>query len=1169
MMAHDDMTNFSPDNEQEERQGIWSPAFAGLLLTQFFTAANDHIFRWLAIGIGKDYVDKEHESIILMLGTAMFVLPYLVLAALAGYLADRFRKRDVIVVCKIAEIVLMGAGILAIYWDSPTTLFVVLGLIGSQSALFAPAKMGSIPEALHPRSISLANGLFGLATVAATVVGMSLGNWLKDETGLRGQQAIWLPATVLLGVACVGLVASLFIRQFAASDPHQAFPWNALSKTYRELRLLSANRAMFRVALGMFFFWGLANLAQLNIDQFAPEGGAKSASAKDPLMAAMVIGLGVGSVLAGVWSNGRVELGILPLGAFGLVICAMLMFTVDGRILTPTQEWTGDFRWACVLLFGLGTSAALFSVPLDAYIQHRSPPQSRGAVLAAANFMTFTGVLLSAVLFALLRWPVFDNAPLFSARQIFLLAGISTIPVFIYIIWLIPQASIRFIVWLASKTIYRIQVFGHENLPERGGALVVSNHVSFIDAVLLLLTSSRPIRMVAWSGNFQGRFMRWLANLWGAILISQKPKSIVAALKTARQALLDGELVCIFPEGAITRTGQMQAFKPGLLRIVDKTQVPIVPVYLEGLWGSIFSFRDGKFFWKWPRKWPFPVSIHFGPPVKQSDNLHSVRQAVQDLSAQAVSHRMTSEPHLIRDFIRMCKKRKSDWKVADSLSGELSGGMLLIRSLILRRLLRRHVLADSETHVGVLLPPSQAAVITNMALALDRRVSVNLNYTVSSEVLNACIAQAGIRHVVSSRSFLSKMNFQLSADVICLEDLKNKPTRLDKVFSAFATYVLPAGLLARSIGAHRWRADDPLTVIFTSGSTGTPKGVVLTLGNIAHNVAAVEQAVQLSDKDVLIGVLPFFHSFGYTITFWMVMSVNIKGVYHYNPLDAKQIGKLIKKYGVTIILATPTFLRSYLRRCEKDDLATLDVVVAGAEKLPLELCDGFEEKFGIRPVEGYGATELSPLVSVNIPPSRSKTKDQVDRKEGTVGRPVNGVAVKIVDLETGADLKPGEAGMLLVRGPNVMQGYLGRPDLTADVMRGGWYVTGDVALIDNDGFIKITGRESRFSKIGGEMVPHLKIEETLNKIIGTSDEEGLKVVVTAVPDEKKGERLVVIHTKLAVSPSELCKGLAAAGLPNLFIPSQDSFYEVDQIPILGTGKLDLHGIKQMAQKFTQ
>jgi acyl-[acyl-carrier-protein]-phospholipid O-acyltransferase/long-chain-fatty-acid--[acyl-carrier-protein] ligase len=719
-------------------------------------------------------------------------------------------------------------------------------------------------------------------------------------------------------------------------------------------------------------------------------------------------------------------------------------------------------------------------------------------------------------------------------------------------------------VWLATHTVYRVRIFGREHLPEQGPALLMANHVSWLDGVFLLVTSSRPVRVFVDAELVQGRLSRWLARTMGAIPIKSTPKATRAALDEARRALAAGELVCIFPEGDITRTGHLQPFKQGVLEILRGRPVPVIPVYLDELWGSIFSYRGGGGFWKWPRRLPYPVSIWFGPPILRLENVQQARQHVQDLGAEAVRNRSTRSMLLPRKFVRQCRKRLFRSKVADSAGGDLTGGGLLTRALVLRRLLRREVLADDEQYVGLLLPPSVPAVVVNAALTLDRRVAANLNYTVSSETMNSCIRRAGIKHVLTSRKVMEKLELNIDAELIYLEDFKDKATRADKLAAALQTYCLPAAALERSLGLHKVRSDDVLTVIFTSGSTGEPKGVLLSQGNVLSNVEAIDQVVQIEPRDVFLGVLPFFHSFGYTTTLWTVLGLDVKGAYHFSPLDARGVGKLAGRHRATVVLCTPTFLRTYMRRCAPEDFASLEVVVVGAEKMPLELAASFEEKFGVRPVEGYGATELSPLVSVNVPPSRSRG-EAVDVKEGTIGRAVPGVSVKVVDPETQEDLPPDAQGMLLVKGPNVMLGYLNQPEKTAEVIRDGWYITGDLAKIDRDGFITITGRESRFSKIGGEMVPHIRVEEELHKIVGHQEDQ-LALAVTAVPDARKGERLVVLYTELPMEIDEICARLAESGLPNLWIPSPDSFWQVDEIPVLGTGKLDLRGLQRAARE---
>jgi acyl-[acyl-carrier-protein]-phospholipid O-acyltransferase/long-chain-fatty-acid--[acyl-carrier-protein] ligase len=519
-----------------------------------------------------------------------------------------------------------------------------------------------------------------------------------------------------------------------------------------------------------------------------------------------------------------------------------------------------------------------------------------------------------------------------------------------------------------------------------------------------------------------------------------------------------------------------------------------------------------------------------------------------------------------REFLRSCRRALFKWKIADSTGVEMTGGSLLMRTLIFRRLLLRNVLSPDEKFVGLLVPPSAGGVLANAAVTLCRRVAVNLNYTVSSDTLNFCIKQCGMKHVLTSRRFMERFNFDLDAELVYLEDLREQVTLADKLISAAVAYAVPSAVLERWLNLHTIKLDELFTIIYTSGSTGMPKGVMLSYNNVGTNAAAIRDILQLDAHDVVCGILPLFHSFGFTVTLWSALALDVRAAYHFSPLDAKIIGKLCQDYDMTILVSTPTFLRSYIRRCAPEEFATLEMVVTGAEKLPADVLESFEERFGIRPSEGYGTTELSPIVSVNVPPNRAVGGNTKLERAGSVGLPIPGVRAKIVDHETGEDLPTGEAGTLLIKGPNVMMGYYKMPEQTAQVIRDGWYNTGDMAFLDEDGFIHITGRLSRFSKIGGEMVPHIHVEELLQRILTDPDDEKLVVAVTAVPDARKGERLIVFHLPTEKPLDAVTKELAAAGVPNLWIPDRDCFYQVDEIPLLGTGKLDLHALKRMAEE---
>lgn len=522
---------------------------------------------------------------------------------------------------------------------------------------------------------------------------------------------------------------------------------------------------------------------------------------------------------------------------------------------------------------------------------------------------------------------------------------------------------------------------------------------------------------------------------------------------------------------------------------------------------------------------------------------------------------------LLRTVIAQLRTRGDAVTLSDSTGASLTGRDTLLRALVLRRLLRRTAAPD-ERAIGVLLPPTVAAAVTNLALALDRRVAVNLNYSLSAELVQYSIAEAGLRRVITSRAFLQRMPLDLGAvETVILEDLAPKASLLDKAGAATLS-VLPIPILERALGIHDIPADELMTIVFTSGSTGKPKGVMLPWRSIEANTEMVDALLHLRPSDVMLGVLPFFHTFGYTITLWTMLAMGVGAVFHTNPLESRVVGRLMRERGVTIVLGTPTLLRAYMRRLEPEDFATVDIVAAGSERLPNVVIDAFEEKIGVRPFQGYGATELGPIVSANVPASRAQGDPARSLREGTVGRPALGVRVQVRDPETGKILGPNERGVLWVTGPHVMLGYLNQPDLTAQVVVDGWYNTGDVVTIDEDGFITIVGRESRFAKIGGEQVPFAAIEEALATLTGGSEDGAPRAVVTAVPDDASGERLIVIHTELDATPDELVKGMADLGLPRLFLPSPADFHPIDVMPLIGIGKVDLEAINRIALEAT-
>lgn len=721
---------------------------------------------------------------------------------------------------------------------------------------------------------------------------------------------------------------------------------------------------------------------------------------------------------------------------------------------------------------------------------------------------------------------------------------------------------VRLPLWILRRTIYRVYIHGQENIPLTGPVLLVSNHVSHIDAGIIMAASPRMVRFLIYAPILGIPFLRWILKAARVIPINagSGPRTIIQSLRAASEALSAGEVVGIFAEGGITRTGNLLPFQRGFEQIVKKakTPAPIIPVCLDHVWGSIFSYQARKFFLKLPRRLPFKIHVSFGKPLPSTATPFEVRQAIQKLMADSAIRRNAYRKPVHRQFVRMAVRHPLRPCLIDPNSPKpvLKYGAALVGAKILMR--RIGPIVGDDQMVGVWMPPSPAGALANIALAFLGKTAVNLNYSASPDIVQSSILHCNIRYVLTSKLFTHKVPLDPGPGVqlVYLEDFRKGVSTWERIRGILGVFLLPGWFheyVLLGLGKHK--ADDLATVIFSSGSTGEPKGVMLTHGNVAANAESVIQAIDPLPKDRLMGILPFFHSFGYTVTLWVPLQVGASTVYHPNPLQPREIGELCKKYQGSILLTTPTFLRSYLRRCAPDDFKSVRLLVVGAEKMPQNLAKEFHEKFGVLPMEGYGCTELSPVAAVNVPDWVHGNQKQVGHKPGTIGQPIPGVAAKIVQRETGEPLPPGQEGLLLIHGANVMKGYLGRDDLTEKKIKDGWYITGDLATMDEDGFITITGREERFAKVGGEMVPLEKVEEELHQVLGSNER---LAAITAIPDGKKGERLIVLHLPFqGTTVHEVWKKLGARGMPNIYIPGPRDFFEVTDLPILGSGKLDI------------
>ncbi|HSV43918.1 MAG TPA: AMP-binding protein [Candidatus Bathyarchaeia archaeon] len=722
---------------------------------------------------------------------------------------------------------------------------------------------------------------------------------------------------------------------------------------------------------------------------------------------------------------------------------------------------------------------------------------------------------------------------------------------------------VRALSGILAKLFYRIRVVNAGAVPSSGGALLVCNHLTYLDAFLIVIVSPRPVRFLVDRAIYNKKLLTWFFHCFQVVPISPQdnPKLISRSLQEIRRTIEQGGCACMFAEGNVTRTGNTLRFQRGFEHVMAGLHASIIPVCLDGLWGSLFSFDRSKSPWKRPSGLRRPLTVVFGDPLPSDTRAFEVRHRVLELGAEAFVDRLTDYTSLVDAFFKRMKGRPFDFCMADGSGKNLNRMATGVAAAMLARRLKPMI--REATYVGIYLPPSIAGALANIAVSLLHQIPVNLNHTASREFLVAALRRCDIRHVVTSRVFLEKAAFKPDGNLIFVEDLLRGISWWERIAMAAAFLFFPRSVLKRMIGGKKhWHREDLATIIFTSGSTGIPKGVMLTHANLLANCLGFQQIANARRSDKILGILPFFHSFGFTTTIWFPLIADLGVVYYPNPFHAQEIGRLVKKFRVTFMVTTPSFLNNYIQRCQLEDFASLRIIVTGAEKLRPVIARAFEEKFGKTLMEGYGCTEVSPVVSACFPDYHEGPVFQEAYKSGKIGRTIPGLAVKIIHVETGETLGPNQDGLLCVKGASVMKGYLNEPELTAQVIKEGWYVTGDIGNIDLDGFLQIKDRLSRFSKIGGEMVPHLAVEEKIHEIIQAQAQQCL---VTAVPDDRKGEQLVVLYVGQMDVPF-VTRSLRDAGFPNLWIPSAQAFLQIDEIPVLGTGKVNLLEARRLALK---
>ncbi|MDX1606430.1 MAG: acyl-[ACP]--phospholipid O-acyltransferase, partial [Candidatus Competibacterales bacterium] len=1003
--------------------------------------------------------------------------------------------------------------------------------------------------------LAAANAVVQATTITAILAGVFAFSVLFEEflggvlysSESQLLQAIAPIGWVLIGCSLIELALAYRLPTLAARRETARFdPADYLRGRYlrNNLKSLFENRIIWLSIVGLSLFWAISQVVLAAFPAFAKETLLETNTVVvQGLLACSGIGIIFGSLLAGRASAAYIETGLLPLAAAGITVCIGILPALDAAL--PIG----------LVFLLLGVFGGLFVIPLNALIQFHAREARLGTVLAGNNWVqniTMLGFLGLTVGFSLAG---LDSVGLFYLLTTVALGGA------IYTLYRLPQSLVRYLVSFLFSRRYRIHVLGFNNIPAQGPVLLLVNHISWIDWAILQIAFPRPIRFVMHRHYYQRWYLKRFLDFFGVVPIGQGQSK--EALGRINALLKAGEVVCLFPEGSISRTGHLGEFQRGYEHAVEGVEGVIVPFYLHGLWGSRFSragqrLRDQRIGLK------RNLTVAFGEPLPLQTRAPALKQRVFELSARAWEHRARRMEPLALAWLRTAKRRTGSLCLIDAQGASLSAERAVTGAIVLGRFIAKN---SPEQNVGMLLPASSAGVLANLGVLLRGKTVVNLNYTASIASLEAAVKKAELKSLYTSRRFLEKLaqrGLDLSPivsklDVIYLEDLREQTPALTKLAILLLVKVLPARALYGLFG-RRVDIETPAAILFSSGSEGEPKGVVLSHKNLLSNVNQIIEVLDTRENDVMVGALPLFHAFGLTATGFMPLIAGIPLICHPDPTDVLTVAKAIAKHRGTILCGTSTFLRLYVKnqRVHPLMLESLRLVIAGAEKLNQDVRESFKLKFNKEVYEGYGATETAPVASTNLPDriDPNTWRVQPGAKPGTVGMPLPGTRFRIVDPQTLAELPIGEEGLILIAGPQVMQGYLNDPDKTMDALVEidglVWYKTGDKGRLDEDGFLTIVDRYSRFAKIGGEMVSLGAVEEQLRRVVTEGEPD---LVAVNLPDGKKGEKIVVLVAG-GIDARPLRERLIASGCNPLMIPA--ALYPLPEIPRLGSGKTDFN-----------
>ncbi|MEJ2436654.1 MAG: acyl-[ACP]--phospholipid O-acyltransferase [Sulfurovaceae bacterium] len=1091
---------------------------------------------------------------------AMILLPFVFLFSPSGYLSNHFSKTIIVRYSSLAAIVLTFLITLSYYLGLFYIAFGFTFVLAAQSAIYSPSKFGLIKELFGVDNLGAANGVVQAVTITA-ILFSSISFSIIFES-IYDVSAM-TPDAILRSIAPIGwILVIVSIIEFSLSfklpaikpaSPQEHFEFHDYLNFHyfkQNMKDIKSDYNIWLSIIGLSVFWAIGQvIIAVFPAHYKMMSGDENAIIIQAILAASAIGIALGSMVAGRASRLHIELGIVPLGAIGLFV-SLLMFT------TATNPYSMGLS---SILFGF--FGGLFAVPLNASIQYFAPESKLGTILAGKNFIQNATMILFLSGSIVLIVVGFHSATIFILSATFLLAGS------LYAIKKLPHLFARLLLLPVLKTSYRLRVEGLHHLPPSGGALLLGNHISWIDWLVIQVASPRAVKFVMAKSIYDQWYIRWFVNFFNVIPISRG--SGKDAIKEIRTRLDEGEVVALFPEGRISYNGQLSEFRKGYEVAMKDSTHPIIPFYICGLWGSTFSRAKDRFK-RMTRTWnEHNVVVSFGEPLASDTTAEYVKQAVKALSYKTWDAQLSQCQPLQYSWLHRAKGQLLKRSVVDATGVNLNNAKMLSAVLLFAKEFRKL----QDQNIGIILPASAIGSIVNMALLVVGKCPINLNYTLSKEATNSALSKAHITTIITSEQFTKKLsqkgfNFSdiLNKQTIMIEELNKDFTKPQKLASLLKAYLMPVWMI-EMFYFEKVSIDDIATILFSSGSEGSPKGIVLTHKNILANIKQTSALLNFQNGDVILNSLPIFHSFGLTITTLLPLCEGVTMVSAPDPTDALAIGKLAVRFQATIMFGTSTFFRLYTKSSKLHPLMfkSIRMAVAGAEKLKPEIKRSFMEKFGIDIYEGYGATETSPVISVNMPDALELDSMQliVGNKVGTVGQSLPGTIVKIVDPQSYEELPLGEDGLIIVGGPQVMKRYLREPQKTNEVIvkidGTRYYKTGDKGHVDSDGFITIVGRYSRFAKIGGEMISLGRVEEELEKLFSGS----VDLMAVSLEDEKKGEKIILLYQS-DLPKEDIASAIKESKMLPLMQPSK--FFQVKELPRLASGKSDFNEAIKMAQE---